>query len=268
MSNRITLVNVVLTAGFADLRQIRELIPQWHAQKIKDTIRDCVKAGLIERTMDSGELCYAVATKGKQWQKDQSGDYVTAPEDADHVVVPPPQDYAQGAEAAKDAEIEKLRGIIDLMSKDHQKASDTIARLSNQLEFAEITMRQAETQRNAWREMAAMYGHETPVDLAGFIGEKIHAAESAEVALSMAIETPIKDDANKEPIRGYVVADANAEDIGPVFADIDDAKLAAIINAVSTGKKSAVFAMLDCVESVDIKWANQSPKVLGQVAGA
>jgi hypothetical protein len=70
------------------------------------------------------------------------------------------------------------------------------------------------------------------------------------------------------PVSGYVVADANAEDTGPVFADIDDAKLAAIINAVSTGKKSAVFAMLNVVESVDVRWASQSPKVFSQVAGA
>jgi hypothetical protein len=261
MSNRITLVNVVLTAGFADLKQITELIPQWHSQKIKDTIRDCVKAGLIERTMDSGELCYAVTTKGKQWQKDQTGDYVTAPEDAEPVVVPPPPDYepeavcfdAKKREAAKDAEIEKLRSIIDLMSEDHHKATDLIATLTKQ--------------RDAWREMGRSHGSETPDGITQYIAMLSAAAESAETALAMAIEAPIKDDANKDPVRGYIVADVE-DDTGPVFQNIEYAKIVAVVNTATSGKRAGVFAMLNVVESVDVKWASQSPKVFSQVAGA
>lgn len=43
-----------------------------------------------------------------------------------------------------------------------------------------VSLMSAESQREAWREMASMYGHETPLDLAGYIGELINASKRVE----------------------------------------------------------------------------------------
>lgn len=242
MSNRLTLVSAISSAGFADVNQLIELIPQWNLEKIKATIKDCIKAELIVRTMDNGELCYTVTAKGNRWLKDQTGDYITAParpETIEDIVVPPKPDYdpdsvcfdAKKREAAKDAEIEKLR---------------------SQLEFAEAAMRSAESQRNAWREMAGMYGHETPVDLAWFIGEKIIRIEQLEKSAI----APIK----AQELTGFIVA--LLDDDTPIFAAQEDARIAAVANAAATGLRASVLRLIDTAESVKVEWASDSKKTI------
>lgn len=247
MSNRYEVISAIKSDP-ADVEQIAAVVGDKITRKqIRDTLRDCVTAGLVERKQDHG-LYYAITKKGVEWLKDQTGDYITAParpETIADIVVPPKPDYdpdavcfdAQKREAAKDAEIEKLR---------------------SQLEFAEAAMRSAESQRNAWREMAGMYGHETPVDLAGFIGEKIHAAESAEAALAMTIAGESAQESQE--LTGFIVA--LLDDDTPVFAAKEDARIAAIANAAATGLRASVLRLIDTAESVKVEWASNSKKAI------
>ena len=292
MSNRLTLVNTISSAGFADVNQLIELIPLWNLEKIKAAIKDCIKAELIVRTMDNGELCYTVTAKGNRWLKDQTGDYITAParpETIADIVVPPLPDYnpdavcfdAQKREAAKDAEIAELKAKIawmdeiQAMTKSELNERDKmIGRIGVQLinvtadaeghniehKVAQVChdLIHAESERNAWREMAGMYGHETPVDLAGFIGEKIHAAESAETALAMTITGESAQESQE--LTGFIVA--LLDDDTPVFAAKEDARIAAIANAAATGLRASVLRIIDTVESVKVEWASDGKKAI------
>lgn len=97
--------------------------------------------------------------------------------------------------------------------------------------------------------MAAMYGHETPVDLAWFIGEQINTALA-----TAATAPPFPPD----PTLGFIVAAIVSDE--PVFATQEDARLAAIINASSTGLRSSVLRIIYTVESVKVEWASDSKK--------
>lgn len=296
MSNRLTLVNAISSAGFADVNQLFELIPLWHPEKIKATIKDCIKAELIVRTMDNGELCYTVTAKGSRWLKDQTGGYITAParpETIADIVVPPKPDYdpdavcfdAQKREAAKDAEIAELKAKIawmdeiQAMTKSELNERDKmIGRIGVQLinvtadaeghniehKVAQVChdLIHAESERNAWREMAGIYNHKTPIatpaDLAGFIGEKIHAAESAETALAMTIAGESAQESQE--LTGFIVA--LLDDDTPVFAAKEDARIAAIANAAATGLRASVLHLIDTAESVKVEWASDSKKTI------
>lgn len=295
MSNRYEVISVIKSDP-ADVEHIDSVLGGKITRKqIRDTLRDCITASLVERKQDDG-LYYAITKKGVEWLKDQTGDYITAParpETIEDIVVPPPPAYdpdsvcfdAQKRESAKGAEIAELKAKVawlddiqtmtqkelneykelvgrietQLINAPGEDVAQKVDKLLQQLGFVEATMRQAESQRNAWREMAAMYGHETPVDLAGFIGEKIHAAESAETALAMTVAgDSAKEDGDQEPTLGFIVAAIVSDE--PVFATQEDARLAAIINASSTGLRSSVLRIIDTVESVKVEWASDSKK--------
>ena len=282
MSNRYEVISVIKSDP-ADVEHIDSLLGGKITRKqIRDTLRDCITAGLVDRKQDDG-LYYAITKKGVEWLKDQTGDYITAParpETIEDIVVPPPPAYdpdsvyldAQKREAAKDAEIAELKAkvawlddIQTMTQKELNECKELIGRIGVQLinvtadadgrsiehKVAQVChdLIHAESERNAWREMAAMYSHETPVDLAGFIGEQINTALA-----TAATVPPFPPD----PTLGFIVAAIVSDE--PVFATQEDARLAAIINASSTGLRSSVLRIIDTVESVKVEWASDSKK--------
>jgi DNA-binding PadR family transcriptional regulator len=282
MSNRYEVISAIKSDP-ADVEQIAGIVGDKITRKqIRDTLRDCVTAGLVERKQDAG-LYYAITKKGVEWLKDQTGDYITAParpETIEDIVVPPPPTYdpdsvcfdAHKREAAKDAEIAELKAkvawlddIQTMTQKELNEHKELIGRIGVQLinvtadtegcsiehKVAQVChdLIHAESERNAWRDMAAMYGHETPVDLAGYIGEQINTA--------LATATTVPTD-SQEPTLGFIVAAIVSDE--PVFATQEDARLAAIINASSTGLRSSVLRIIDTVESVKVEWASDSKK--------
>lgn len=290
MSNRYEVISAIKSDP-ADVEHIDSVLGGKITRKqIRDTLRDCITAGLVERKQDDG-LYYAITKKGVEWLKDQTGDYITAParpETIEDIVVPPPPAYdpdsvyldAQKREAARDAEIAELKAkvawlddIQTMTQKELNECKELIGRIGVQLinvtadadgrsiehKVAQVChdLIHAESERNAWREMAAMYGHETPVDLAGFIGEKINKAEALDAALATATTVPTE---VQEPTLGFIVAAIVSDE--PVFATQEDARLAAIINASSTGLRSSVLRIIDTVESVKVEWASNSKKAI------
>ena len=292
MSNRYEVISAIKSDP-ADVEQIAAIVGDKITRKqIRDTLRDCVTAGLVERKQDNNNLYYAITKKGVEWLKDQTGDYITAParpETIADIVVPPKPDYnpdavcfdAQKREAAKDAEIAELKAKIawmdeiQAMTKSELNERDKmIGRIGVQLinvtadaeghniehKVAQVChdLIHAESERNAWREMAGMYGHEMPVDLAGFIGEKIHAAESAETALAVTITGESAQESQE--LTGFIVA--LLDDDTPVFAAKEDARIAAIANAAATGLRASVLRIIDTVESVKVEWASDGKKAI------
>lgn len=292
MSKRHTILAAINQAGVITLNELIDAVGG-ERKNLSDNLKACVKDDLVFRDKDEVTAlpCYTLTPKGRQVMMNppahpanrahrvtqavsganNHGSQASGPivdgciaehppeglavveqpkpdeapvEACSDVIVPPPPDYEPGSvcfdakkrEAAKDAEIENLRSIIDLAREEHLRLAALVQTLT--------------TQRNAWREMAYEFECETPDGLR----EHIKDLQSRIATLEANEELPL----NQQPVApasGYVVASANDGDNGPVFADIEDAKLAAIINAVSTGKKSAVFAMLNTVESVDVRWA-------------
>lgn len=288
MSNRYEVISVIKSDP-ADVEHIDSLLGGKITRKqIRDTLRDCITAGLVERKQDDG-LYYAITKKGVEWLKDQTGDYITAParpETIEDIVVPPPPAYdpdsvyldAQKREAAKDAEIAELKAkvawlddIQTMTQKELNECKELIGRIGVQLinvaadadgrsiehKVAQVCrdLIHAESERNAWREMAAMYGHETPVDLAGFIGEKINKIEALEAALAKAAAVP--NDSPQEPTLGFIVAETAGVQ---VFGTQEDARMAAASNALLFNISSSVLRIIDTVESVKVEWANDRKK--------
>lgn len=291
MSKRHTILAAINKAGVITLNELIDAVGG-ERKNLADNLKACVKDDLVFRDKDdvTNLPCYTLTPKGRQVMMnppahpanrahrvtqavsgvDNHGSQASGPivdgciaehppeglavveqpkpddspvEACSDVTIPPPPEYnpdavcfdAKKREAAKDEEIEKLRSIIDLMSEDHHQNASLINTLT--------------AQRNAWREVAYDVECDTPDGLR----EHIKDLQSRIATLEANEELPLNQPT--QICSGYVVASANDGDNGPVFADIEDAKLAAIINAVSTGKKSAVFAMLNTVESVDVRWA-------------
>lgn len=246
MSNRYTIISAIGKFGIADYRQLCEEIQSISPKQISDTNKDCIKAGLVERTEDSVDgktkVCYRLTSKGKEWLRTNEQVQASEPEqpavEDSQVVVPPPPDYEPGSvcfdakkrEAAKDAEIEKLR---------------------SQLEFVESARITAESQRDAWRDMAATFGQETPLSLSLYITSLQQAADTAEMTLAMTVSG----EQAQQPATalGYTVAKLESE--GIIFADQEDAKHVAVIQTLSTKQKHTVFAVLNTVEAVAVEWA-------------
>jgi hypothetical protein len=291
MSKRHTILAAIDKAGVITLNELIDAVGG-ERKNLSDNLKACVKDDLVFRDKDEVTAlpCYTLTPKGRQVMMNppahpanrahrvtqavsganNHGSQASGPivdgciaehppeglavveqpkpdeapvEACSDVTIPPAPEYnpdavcfdAKKREAAKDAEIEKLRSIIDLMSEEHHRLESIVQTLT--------------TQRNAWREVAYEVECETPDGLR----EHIKDLQSRIATLEANEELPLNQPT--QICSGYVVASANDGDNGPVFADIEDAKLAAIINAVSTGKKSAVFAMLNTVESVDVRWA-------------
>lgn len=291
MSKRHTILAAINQAGVITLNELIDAVGG-ERKNLSDNLKACVKDDLVFRDKDEVTAlpCYTLTPKGRQVMMnppahpanrahrvtqavsgaDNHGSQASGPivdgciaehppeglavveqpkpdeapvEACSDVIIPPAPDYepdsvcfnAQKREAAKDAEIEKLRSIIDLMSEDRHQHASQINTLT--------------AQRNAWREMAYEFECDTPDGLR----EHINDLRSRIATLEANEELPLNQPT--QICSGYVVASANDGDNGPVFADIEDAKTAAILNTVSTGSKSAVFAILNTVESVNVRWA-------------
>lgn len=292
MSKRHTILAAIDKAGVISLNELIDAVGG-ERKNLADNLKACVKNDLVFRDKDdvTNLPCYTLTPKGRQVMMnppahpanrahrvtqavsgaDNHGSQASGPivdgciaehppeglavveqpkpddvpvEAGSDVIIPPAPDYepdsvcfnAQKREAAKDAEIEKLRSIIDLMSEDHHQHASQINTLT--------------AQRNAWREVA----YEVECDTPDGLREHIKDLQSR-IATLEANEELLLNQQPVAPVSGYVVASANDGDNGPVFADIEDAKTVAILNTVSTGSKSAVFAILNTVESVDVRWA-------------
>jgi hypothetical protein len=200
-------------------------------------------------------------------------------------IIPPP-DYnpdavcfdARKREAAKDAEIAELKARVvwldDIQTMTQRELNEREefirsigVHLNNVTADAEgysiehkvaqvcHDLIHAESERNAWRDMAGMFGHETPVDLAGFISGKIIKAEALDAALATATTVPTD---SQEPTLGFIVAAIISDQ--PVFATQEDARTVAISNAATTGLRASVLRIIDTVESVKVEWASDSKK--------
>lgn len=291
MSKRETIMTAIQKAGSITLPDLIDA-SGLERKNLHDNLKAAVKAGLVQRGLDeiTRTPCYTLTAQGRENLKNppahpanraqrvtqagsgannpgsqaseslvEAGSAANPPEGltvveqpkpdeapveaGSDVIVPPAPAYdpdavcfdAQKREAAKDAEIDKLRSIIDLMSEDHHRSTSQINTLT--------------AQRNAWREVAYEVECETPDGLREHIKDLNSRIAVLEANEALPLNQP-------EPTAiGYVVASANDEDNGPVFADIEDAKLAAILNTVSTGDRSAVFAMVKVVDRVDVRWA-------------
>ena len=78
---------------------------------------------------------------------------------------------------------DEVRRLLDLINEKDQRISDLEAvsdSLRRNVQLISDSGKLALSQLNAWREMAGMYGFDTPLDLAGYIGELKMRTEKSE----------------------------------------------------------------------------------------
>lgn len=200
MSNRKTLMQAIQRAGTVTVDELCDQIPNWSGKKIRDTLKDVKTAALVTMVRDdvTGGPAYHLTLSGKNWLEKNATSVSDSPagggacNTGSSALVLPVGDGSRPAHPAKGAAVVERTVQAQMPVSSGSDEQLMISGLQSRVQDLHDQLMSATTQRNAWREMAEMFGHETPVDLAEYISELRLRIASLEANRPLPLETTAK----------------------------------------------------------------------------